>query len=336
LTNDKVVHGVGYCKVTSTAASAFGIATELIDVSAGTGYYVAAAIRPVDALAYGTYKLRLNWYDEANAFLYYKETSVNLQRHDRVAHLQIVAPGSKTLSVVSISVTSGVATATAAAPHGLSPSEVITLGAITGTAGTFPANIGGGSYTITYRVDGLTVATSTTVLTGINCDGRSFTCKINDIGPGGGKVFYVSSGNFTQTDATGSMCSSTCKYLEVAPDFQTQLQWTGLPYEPTLIGTSDGIGTGYSNTLKIVGQSQAASAARNYTGNGLNDWFLPSNSELAEIAGFNSIFGGFLAGRAYWSSTEFDATRSRYYVFNSFGGIQTKQSYYYVLAIRAF
>jgi len=195
---------------------------------------------------------------------------------------------------------------------------------------------GGGSYTITYRVDGLTVATSTTVLTGINCDGRSFTCKINDIGPGGGKVFYVSSGNFTQTDAIGSMCSSTCKYLEVAPDFQTQLQWTGLPYEPTLIGTSDGIGTGYSNTLKIVGQSQAASAARNYTGNGLNDWFLPSYSELAEIAGFNSIFGGFLVGSAYWSSTEFDATRSRYYVFNSFGGIQTKQAYYYVLAIRAF
>jgi hypothetical protein len=195
---------------------------------------------------------------------------------------------------------------------------------------------GGGSYTITYRVDGLTVATSTTVLTGINCDGRSFTCKINDIGPGGGKVFYVSSGNFTQTDATGSMCSSTCKYLEVAPDFQTQLQWTGLPYEPTLTGTSDGIGTGYSNTLKIVGQSQAASAARNYTGNGLNDWFLPSNSELAEIAGFNSIFGGFLVGSAYWSSTEFDATRSRYYVFNSFGFIETKQSYFYVLAIRAF
>jgi hypothetical protein len=196
---------------------------------------------------------------------------------------------------------------------------------------------GGGSYTITYRVDGLTVATSTTVLTGINCDGRSFTCKRNDIGPGGGKVFYVSSGNFTQTDATGSMCSSTCKYLEVAPDLFGQLQWTGLPYEPTLIGTSDGIGTGYSNTLKIVGQSQAASAARNYTGNGLNDWFLPSNSELAEIAGFNSIFGGFLVGRAYWSSTEFDATRARYYVFNSFGGIiETKQSYYTVLAVRAF
>jgi hypothetical protein len=148
LTNDKVVHGVGYCKITSTAASDFGIATELIDVSAGTGYYVAAAVRPVDASAYGTYKLKLNWYDEADAFLYSKETSVNLQRHDRVAHLQIVAPGSKTLSVVSISVTSGVATATAAAPHGLSPNEVITLGAIAGTTGTFPYNLGEGSYTI--------------------------------------------------------------------------------------------------------------------------------------------------------------------------------------------
>ena len=195
---------------------------------------------------------------------------------------------------------------------------------------------GGGSYTITYSVDGLTVATSTTVLTGINCDGTSFACKINDIGPGGGKIFYVSSGTFTQIDATGSMCSTTCKYLEVAPDFQSQLQWTGLPYMPTLVGTTDGIGTGYSNTLKMVGQSQAASAAKNYAGNGLSDWYLPSYSELSQIAGFNSIFGGFLLGRAYWSSSEFNDTRARFYVFNSFGSTETKQSYYYVLAVRAF
>ena len=148
LTTDMVVHGVGYCKVTSTSAGTFGLSSELIDVSSGKGYYVAAAVMPMDDMAYGTYTLRLSWYDEADAFLYYKETSVDLQRNDRLAHLQIVAPGSKTLSVVSISVTSGVATATAAAPHGLSPSEVITLGSILGTSGTFPYNIGGGSYTI--------------------------------------------------------------------------------------------------------------------------------------------------------------------------------------------
>nr|MSZ51077.1 DUF1566 domain-containing protein [Actinomycetota bacterium] len=135
---------------------------------------------------------------------------------------------------------------------------------------------------------------------------------------------------------TGSMCSTTCKYLEVAPDFQSQLQWTGFPYMPTLVGTTDGIGTGYSNTLKMVGQSQAASAAKNYAGNGLSDWYLPSYSELSQIAGFNSIFGGFLLGRAYWSSSEFNDTRARFYVFNSFGSTETKQSYYYVLAVRAF
>jgi hypothetical protein len=195
---------------------------------------------------------------------------------------------------------------------------------------------GGESYTITYSVEGLTVATSTTVLTGINCDGKSFACKINDIGPGGGKIFYVSPGTFTQLDASGSMCSTACKYLEVAPDLQSQLQWTGLPYNYGALGTTDGIGTGYSNTLKMVGQSQAASAAKNYAGNGLSDWYLPSFSELSEIAGFNSIYGGFLLDRAYWSSSEFAFARARFYVFNSLDGIELKESYFYVLAVRAF
>jgi len=196
--------------------------------------------------------------------------------------------------------------------------------------------IGGFNYTITYRVDGLTVATSTIALTGINCDGSSFTCKLNDIGPGGGKIFYVSSGTFTQVDATGSMCSTTCKYLEAAPGaWSSGYQWSG--NQNTLIGTTaGGVGTGYSNTLKIdaqsgAGSSGAASVAKNY-GSG---WFLPSYSELYELYSFNTIFGGFSEGR-YWSSTESSATQANYYFLNVTGAAFLKSGYYLIRPVRAF
>ena len=196
--------------------------------------------------------------------------------------------------------------------------------------------IGGFNYTITYSVDGLTVATSTIALTGINCDGSSFTCKLNDIGPGGGKIFYVSSGTFTQLDATGSMCSTTCKYLEAAPgDLNSIYYWSGNGVD--LIGTtSNDIGTGYSNTLKIVTQSGAgsfgaASAARNY-GDG---WFLPSYDELYQLYSFNSIFGGFPVSR-YWSSSEFSANQARYYYFGHTGATSLKGTLYLLVPVRAF
>jgi hypothetical protein len=196
--------------------------------------------------------------------------------------------------------------------------------------------IGGFNYTITYRVDGLTVATSTIALTGTNCDGSSFTCKLNDIGPGGGKIFYVSSGTFTQVDATGSMCSTTCKYLEAAPGaWDSGYQWSG--NQNTLIGTTaDGIGTGYSNTLKIdaqsgAGSSGAASVAKNY-GSG---WFLPSYSELYQLYSFNTIFGGFPENR-YWSSTEAFANQANYYFLNVTGATSLKSGYFLIRPVRAF
>jgi hypothetical protein len=196
--------------------------------------------------------------------------------------------------------------------------------------------VGGFTYTITYRVDCLTVATSTIALTGINCDGSSFTCKLNDIGPGGGKIFYVSSGTFTQVDATGSMCSTTCKYLEAAPGaWSSGYQWS--ENQNTLIGTTaNGIGTGYSNTLKIIaqsgaGSSGAASVAKNYGGG----WFLPSYSELYELYSFNTIFGGFPENR-YWSSTESSATQANYYFLNVAGAAFLKSGYYLIRPVRAF
>jgi hypothetical protein len=178
---------------------------------------------------------------------------------------------------------------------------------VNGTIGT--------TYTITYTVTGLTVATATITLTGTACDG-SFTCQVGDTGPGGGIVFYVAPTSFTQVGASGSMCTTACKYLEAAPsgwanggvasDDPTRSWATNAnANQVTLVSGADGtaIGTGYQNSLDIVAQigneaeSSAAVAARGYTGGAKSDWHLPSEDELNQMCKW--------AGGQAWTS---DAT----------------------------
>jgi hypothetical protein len=177
----------------------------------------------------------------------------------------------------------------------------------------------GTTYTITYTAEGLTVATATVTLTGTTCDGITFTCQVGDIGPGGGTVFYVASGTFTQVGATGSMCSTNCKYLEAAPNTWSGVADPSLSWatninsnQSTAVTGADGteIGTGYKNSLDIVAQTgnvsatSAAVAARGYAGGSKNDWFLPSKDELNELYSRSATVGGFVAN-FYWSSSEF-------------------------------
>jgi hypothetical protein len=177
----------------------------------------------------------------------------------------------------------------------------------------------GTTYTMTYTAEGLTVATATVTLTGTTCDGITFTCQVGDIGPGGGTVFYVASGTFTQVGATGSMCGTNCKYLEAAPNTWSggadpSLSWaTNInSNQSTAVTGADGteIGTGYKNSLYIVAQTgnvsatSAAVAARGYAGGSKNDWFLPSKDELNELYSRSATVGGFVAN-FYWSSSEF-------------------------------
>jgi hypothetical protein len=211
----------------------------------------------------------------------------------------------------------------------------------------------GTTYTITYTAEGLTVATATVTLTGTTCDGISFTCKVGDIGPGGGTVFYVASTTFTQVGSTGSMCGTNCKYLEAAPTTSATFAWTDNVYvwsgnTATGIGATaqqTAIGTGYANTLAIVGQSNtpnmAATISQAYRGpNGLSDWFLPSKDELNQIYAQKTIVGG-IASWYYWSSSEgsFDTTRA--WAQSLSNGLQQgeffkSRSDYYVRPIRAF
>jgi hypothetical protein len=181
----------------------------------------------------------------------------------------------------------------------------------------------GSTYTITYTASGLTVATATVTLTGTTCDGKTFTCQVGDTGPGGGKIFYVASGVFTQVGATGSMCSTSCKYLEAAPTTgvnawaNATYAWSGNTTDAIGVNAQGIlIGTGYKNTLAIVNQSstgdKAGTISRAYGGpNSLSDWYLPSQNELSQLFSQKDIVGG-VVGNRYWSSSEYVASDALY------------------------
>jgi len=206
----------------------------------------------------------------------------------------------------------------------------------------------GTTYTITYTVSGLTVATATVTLAALTC-ATGGTCIVGDTGPGGGKIFYVAPEPFWCGPRTGY--ESHCNYLEVAPTSGVNA-WTNARYEwsgdatvqigATAAGTA--IGTGYANTSAIVGQAsggntadRAATIARAYRGpNGLSDWFLPSKDELAQLYSQKTTVGGFVALN-YWSSSEYFAYNAWYQYFSD--GVQDnfyKDSSYHVRPVRAF
>jgi hypothetical protein len=241
-------------------------------------------------------------------------------------------------ALVTASVSAGgtlVGTATVTASSGVA--TFTDLG-VDGTIGTL--------YTISYNVESLTTTTATVTLTGTTCDGV-FICQVGDRGPGGGVIYYVSASNFT---STGSTCNTACKYLEAAPTSGVNA-WTELRYiwsgnTTQYIGTAGGmtIGTGYANTLAIVGQSgggntehRAGTIARAYRGpNNLSDWFLPSKDELHQLNLQKTVVSGF-AGNTYWSSSEYTDITAQYEVLNS--GFQyhyLKEDPNYVRPVRAF
>jgi hypothetical protein len=191
------------------------------------------------------------------------------------------------------------------------------------------------AYTVTYTASSLTTAAQSITLDAL---------EVGNTGPGGGKIFYVAS-------STGFNCgpalSEKCYYLEAAPTSGTSAwtdatyAWSGntnTPIGDTASGTT--IGTGYKNTLAIVGQSstasKAATVARAYAGGSNNDWYLPSKDELNQLYSQRTPVGGFVAG-LYWSSSEATSSSSWYQRFND--GVQTvtgKNNSLYVRPVRAF
>ena len=109
-------------------------------------------------------------------------------------------------------------------------------------------------------------------------------------------------------------------------DQPTQLAWANAaPCSNTFESiTGNGAYTGAANTAQIIqictaASAPAAAACSNSTAQGYNDWYLPSELELAQMltnqmtinpaaqANGGSTFASIYGNPLYWSSTEFDA-----------------------------
>ncbi|MCL2804385.1 MAG: DUF1566 domain-containing protein [Treponema sp.] len=165
---------------------------------------------------------------------------------------------------------------------------------------------------------------------------------IGDVGPGGGRIFYVADGLDGRTHGftvqgygapgdTGYFVSYTAYYLEAAPEnFAGDYQWSTSEYVATL----NGIGAGRRNTALM--NAPAASVCLNYNGGGKSDWFLPSMEELNELYLSKDNVGMGSEWRVFWSSSQYIS----YYVWNQ--NFSTGAQYYdwdvevSVRAVRAF
>jgi uncharacterized repeat protein (TIGR02543 family) len=131
-------------------------------------------------------------------------------------------------------------------------------------------------------------------------------CVVGNTGPGGGTVFYVAPTTFTQTNASGTMCTTACKYLEYAPlNWGTTLSAISgctagtATKDPSCKwaanktpATSNLIGSGYNNTRLILALDTAGTAAKvasSYRGSGFSDWFLPSANEMFELCKYATV-----------------------------------------------
>ncbi len=230
----------------------------------------------------------------------------------------------------------------------------------------YPAKISSRTIVLAKPTTTTVAPTTTTTTVAPTCAPLISVCAVGDTGPGGGIVFYVASSPFTQTGATGSMCTNACKYLEAAPTNwlsdagDPTRTWSAVANQETAVTGADAtdIGSGYQNSLDIVAQSgnepasSAAVLARNYTTGSKSDWFLPSNLELNELckyartqttgdtsvacASSGTLRAGFAAG-GYRSSSEGLAFTAWYQRFNYGDQFNVnKDATFYVRPVRAF
>jgi hypothetical protein len=118
---------------------------------------------------------------------------------------------------------------------------------------------------------------------------------------GGGKLAYVLKAGDPGYDAT-----TPHGLIAAIADHPTRIQWWNGSYITTG-ATATALGTGLTNTNAIIAAqgtgSYAASVARNHTGGGYTDWYLPSKDELEKLRINKNAIGGF-GGDWYYSSSE--------------------------------
>lgn len=181
-------------------------------------------------------------------------------------------------------------------------------------------------------------------------------CIVGDVGPGGGKVFYVAAGGFT----CGPLRNATCRYMEIAPTnwnngSDPQRPWaqsTPVDYTSTSLILSASLGYGAQNTKAIIDQgntsttTSAAALAASYSptvnGSTVNDWFLPSENEWAQVWTQRTAIGFTASGSNYWSSTSLSNLNGRYFMFEGgtgpgqASGLLKSTATVYVRPVRAF
>lgn len=169
---------------------------------------------------------------------------------------------------------------------------------------------GSGTFTITFASPVATAAlvSRMTLQSGVHIpipcsDGG--TCVLGEVGPGGGNIFYVSTGGFDcgpSFTSTGSPTGGQCHYLEAAPktwdggttdgrrywadvSAGTSVDISGISNDATVSLTNFGLG--YKNSIALVAYNSstvtAGPAARAYTGGSKTDWYLPASGELHQL-----------------------------------------------------
>ena len=125
------------------------------------------------------------------------------------------------------------------------------------------------------------------------------TCKLGDIGPGGGKVFYVAPDLLV---ANGKRA----RYMEVSTNPNIG-EMSLCDRNPKVLPTRPGIGSGMSNTKILENLCDNVFSVDQYVIGGKSDWFIPSIEEL--VLAMN--FLGRTASGEYWSSTTIGTDRAR-------------------------
>jgi hypothetical protein len=197
-----------------------------------------------------------------------------------------------------------------------------------------------------------TKTATTYTITGSNSVGSAtatfrlrVTGDIGDVGPGGGKIFYVANTPF----ACGPARSATCTYLEAAAPalwnsgsgdpFRTWAQTNPIRYDTGTVNnaispetaTATAIGWGYRNTRAIILQgntdvtTSAAALADSYAvtvdGVVVDDWYLPSKDELSQMYGQATAVGGIGSMSTHWSSSEDPSDANKAWSVNNYFGI---------------
>ena len=153
----------------------------------------------------------------------------------------------------------------------------------------------------------------------------------------GGKVAYI-----LQSGDPGYDPSVQHGLIAAISDHPVRIQWWNGSYITTG-ATATAIGTGFANTNTIItaqgSGSYAASVARNHTGGGYTDWYLPSKVELEKLWINKNAIGGFV-GDWYYSSSENPGTSpaTAWLIGNSSGTWwpNVKHEAWSVRAVRAF